>query len=172
MGAGIEFVVIGGVAVGAHGVGRGTKDLDICPSPAPANLALLRDLEAHQVGVGEGDFAEDEMPLDPRPAEDLAAGGNFRLETSLGTLDLMQWIPDSMPTPPRTLDLMQWIPGVDADAAYGELVATAAPAGAFGIEIMVCSLEDLRRMKRAAGRPQDLQDLQDLDAAHPQSTGA
>jgi hypothetical protein len=159
VGAGIEFVVIGGVAVGAHGVVRGTKDLDICPSPDPANLALLatllRDLGAHQVGVGEDDFAEDEMPLDPKRAEDLAAGGNFRLETPLGTLDLMQWIP-----------------GLDADAAYAELVANAARASAFGVQIMVCSLEDLRRMKRAAGRPQDLQDLVDLDAAHPQSTGA
>lgn len=64
------------------------------------------------------------------------------------------------------------IPGIDADRAYDELSADAEPASAFGIEVLVCSLADLRRMKRAAGRPQDLQDLVDLDAAHPESAGA
>ncbi len=37
--AGIEYVVIGGLGVIAPGVQRFTNDLDICPAPAPANLA-------------------------------------------------------------------------------------------------------------------------------------
>ena len=90
------------------------------------------------------------MPLDPTRAEDLAQGGNFRLETPLGVLDLMQWVP-----------------GIAADHAYATLAADAESAQAFGIDIRVCSLNALRVMKRAAGRPQDLQDLADLDRAHP-----
>jgi hypothetical protein len=34
-----------------------------------------------------------------------------------------------------------------------------------GVAVAVCSLEDLRRMKKAAGRPRDLIDLDDLAAA-------
>ena len=33
--------------------------------------------------------------------------------------------------------------------------------------VSVCSLEHLREMKRRAGRPLDLLDLEQLDAAHP-----
>ncbi|HEU5064116.1 MAG TPA: hypothetical protein VFT79_13335 [Solirubrobacterales bacterium] len=38
---GVRFVVIGGVAVGAHGYVRGTEDLDLVPDPDPENLDLL-----------------------------------------------------------------------------------------------------------------------------------
>jgi hypothetical protein len=67
------------------------------------------------------------------------------------------------------LDVMQSIPGIDADQAYAILAADAQPASAFGIELRVCSLPALRLMKHAAGRPQDLQDLADLEIAHPES---
>ena len=149
--AGVDCVVIGGFAVVAHGVIRATKDLDICPSPARENLArlaaLLKDLRARQVGHDE--FADNEFPLDPTDPDDLAVGGNFLVETNIGRLDVMQWVR-----------------GVDADDAYGQLAATAVTAEAFGVPITVASLADLRRMKRAAGRPRDLQDLQDLAVAH------
>jgi hypothetical protein len=70
-------------------------------------------------------------------------------------------------TPVGVLDIMQWVPGIDSDQAYQTLAADAEQAVAFGIDIKVCSLACLRVMKRAAGRPQDLQDLADLDRAHP-----
>jgi pimeloyl-ACP methyl ester carboxylesterase len=58
---------------------------------------------------------------------------------------------------------MRWVPGTDADQAFAALAADAEEASAFGIRIRVCSLDALRRMKRAAGRPQDLLDLAALD---------
>ncbi len=153
--AGVDYVLIGGLAVNAHGVIRSTKDIDICPSPDQANLArlarLLEQLHATQLGVGEDGFVEDELPFDPTRDVDLAHGGNFRLQTDLGVLDLMQWIP-----------------GIDADHAYASLAADAEIANAFGIQIRVCSLPMLRVMKRAAGRPQDLLDLDSLETAHPE----
>ena len=46
----VEFIVIGGVAVGAHGYVRGTEDLDLVPDPHPENLKrlteALRELES------------------------------------------------------------------------------------------------------------------------------
>jgi len=40
--AGVEFVVIGGAAVGFHGYVRATKDLDVVPAPDPSNLEARR----------------------------------------------------------------------------------------------------------------------------------
>jgi predicted nucleotidyltransferase len=48
-GRGVRFIVIGGVAVGAHGYLRATADLDLVPDPDPKNLDQLIDA-LHQVG--------------------------------------------------------------------------------------------------------------------------
>jgi c-di-GMP-binding flagellar brake protein YcgR len=46
---GVDFVVIGGIALALHGSIRTTEDLDIVPDPDPANLdRLCRLLEAEQ----------------------------------------------------------------------------------------------------------------------------
>ena len=57
---------------------------------------------------------------------------------------------------------MQWLFGIDADQAYETLASDAEEATAFGVTLKVCSLAALRQMKRAAGRPRDLQDLQEI----------
>ena len=143
----IRFIVIGGIAVGVHGYVRGTKDVDVCPEPSADNLGaladLLADLEARPVEVG--DFSPEELPFDPLDPDDLAEGGNFRLETRLGALDVMQWIP-----------------GIDADHAYPVLAGDAVTVELRGAALSVCSLAHLRLMKETAGRPQDLLDLQNL----------
>ncbi len=152
--ANVEYVVIGGLAVIAHGVQRFTNDLDICPEPGAANLGrlarVLEEDEARHLGIG--DLDEGEFPFDPTKPEELAEGGNFRLLTSNGVLDVMQWIP-----------------GIAGDHAYPQLAEQSITGVAFGIPLKVCSLEHLRAMKRAADRPQDRQDLADLEAAHPEN---
>ena len=149
--AGLRYVVVGGLAVNAYGVIRATNDVDICPDPDRANLerlaALLRDLDAAQVGMDDFDAAE--LPFDPTSVDDLAQGGNFRLETTLGNLDVMQWLS-----------------GVPGDHAYPTLARDATIVELAGLSVPVCSLAQLRAMKRAAGRPRDLQDLADLAIAH------
>ena len=148
--ADVRHVIIGGFAVNAHGVIRPSKDLDIVPDPDPANLArlaaLLDDLDARHVGLG--DFKPDEFPFEPTRLEDLQQGANFRLETRLGDLDIMQWIA-----------------GIDTEPAYDALAADSIEGKLDGIPLRVCGLEHLIAMKRAAGRPRDLDDLQRLGAA-------
>ena len=62
------------------------------------------------------------------------------------------------------LDIMQWVAGIEADSAY-EALATEAIAGELaGIPLRVCGRDHLIAMKRAAGRPRDLDDLQRLGA--------
>ena len=86
------------------------------------------------------------MPFDPTLPDHLAAGGNFRLRTRLGALDITQWVP-----------------GIDAEQAWATLDASAIELDFDGSAIRVCSLEDLRTMKRTAARAQDLVDLERLE---------
>jgi predicted nucleotidyltransferase len=144
---GVQHIVIGGVAVAAHGYRRPSNDLDIVPDSNHENLArLAQALIAINARPAElGDFDLDEMPADATSLEDLALGGNFRLDTDLGALDVMQWIS-----------------GVDVDDLYHELGREALRFELDGLPVRYCGLHHLRAMKAAAGRPRDLDDLQHL----------
>jgi hypothetical protein len=143
----VEFVVIGGIAVGVHGFVRATKDLDIVPNPAADNLArlarLLAEIDAQHVGIA--DFSPEEFPYNPTDQLQLAEGANFRLDTSLGPIDILQWVA-----------------GVETDLAYNALAPAVLTVTFRDTQIQVCSLDHLLAMKRAAGRPQDLEDLRQL----------
>lgn len=142
----VDFLVIGGVAVGFHGFVRGTKDVDIVPSPDIENLERLAEvlsgLEAQVDGAG--DFQSEELP-NPLAAEALALGGNWVLNTCLGRFDVMQWIGD--------------------DALWEKLSPTAVEAKVGGSMVKFASYENLVSLKEHAGRPQDLIDLQRLREA-------
>jgi len=56
------------------------------------------------------------------------------------------------------------VQGLDGVPTFEELRPRAAEAEVLGSKVWVCSREDLRAMKRAAGRTRDLADLEDLDA--------
>ena len=144
---GVDHILIGGVAVAAHGYRRPSRDLDIVPSPERRNLERLAEaLRALHARHSElGDFGLDEVPMDPTSTEDLARGGNFRLETDLGALDVMQWIA-----------------GIDVDDLYAELDRGALSFTLDDTPVRYCSLAHLRIMKSAAGRPRDLDDLEHL----------
>ena len=79
--------MIGGLAVGAHGFPRATKDVDIVPAPDGANLrrlfAALTELHASPLEIG--DFRADELPVPFAPAG-LDEGGNWALQTSAGRM--------------------------------------------------------------------------------------
>ena len=147
--AGIEFLVIGGFAVSAHGYPRGTKHLDIVPEPGAENLARLADLlvrlEAELLGTE--DLSSNEL-IQPDLAG-LSGGGNFVLGTSLGRLDIMQFLVPEM--------------------EYGDLLEGSIEETVFGQPVRICGYEDLVTMKRAAGRPEDLIDLERLGEARGDS---
>jgi hypothetical protein len=144
-GAGIEFVIIGGFAVNIHGYVRATKDIVVVPDPNYPNLvrlaSLLTELNAEQIGV-DAHLLPDQ-PTDP---DGLAEGGSFQLNTSLGRLDILQ---EGASIP-----------------SYARLAATAIEVPFRDQTLKFCSLEELREMKRAAGRPDDLRDLEKLAEAH------
>jgi hypothetical protein len=143
--ADIHFVLIGGLAMGSWGVIRGTRDCDIVPDPDPKNLDRLAHLAADLGGHVQ---LQDSLLGSERSIAALLRGGERSLiATQLGDLDVVQ--------------------GLEGVPPYVELRAKSLDVEISGVTVAICALEDLRRMKRAAGRPRDLVDLDDLDAAQP-----
>lgn len=139
--AGVDFVVVGGVAVAVQGYGRATKDLDITYATSGANLerlgAVLLELRARLRGVAEA------VPFVPDAAA-LKRIAILTLDTDEGPLDLLLR-PDGAPPYER---MRERADVVDLD----------------GASIRVVAIDDLLSMKRAAGRPQDLADIDALEA--------
>jgi len=150
----VDFIVIGGYAVAAHGFPRATKDIDICPDPAAANLkrlaGALAELGAEPLGLDQ--FAAAELDLRP-DLEGLSAGGNWALATRYGRLDVMQHLAGLG----------------DEGGGWSELRPEATKRRFLGHECLFCGFEDLVRMKSAADRAQDRVDLASLRAARRES---
>lgn len=137
----VRYVLIGGVAAALRGSPSVTQDVDICYATDRQNLTALAqaltDVHAELRGAPPG------LPfrLDART---LAAGDAFTFTTDLGWIDILA-------RPSGT-------------QGYDELAAGADELEAFGQTFLVASVEDLIRMKRAAGRPKDRVELEILGA--------
>lgn len=140
---GVDFLVIGGVAVGYHGHIRATKDVDVVPAPDAPNLeklaSVLRQLDAEVEGAQEFESEELPDPLDPNA---LALGGNWVLMTRLGRLEIMQWL--------------------GGDPLWEKLSPAAIQDQIGDIPVKFVSYEDLVALKEPAARPEDLTDLERL----------
>ncbi len=143
--ADVRFVVIGGLALGAWGVVRGTKDCDIVADPASENLDRLAQVVA-ELG-GHVQLEESLLGSERSIAALLRSGERALIATRLGDLDVVQ--------------------GLEGVPPYAELRASAIDVEMARVTIAICALDHLRAMKRAAGRSRDLVDLEDLDAAQP-----
>lgn len=135
----VDYVVVGGVAVQVHGHRRTTKDLDIVPAPSPRNherlAAALSELEARQRGVDPG--RTEIPPTDPE---------RLRLAPIVPPLTTRHGEVRVLNEP-------------KGGAPYRALRARALVIDLDGVEVAVVGLDDLIRMKRAAGRPEDLADI-------------
>jgi predicted nucleotidyltransferase len=140
--ADVDFVVVGGLALNAWGVIRGTKDVDVVVSPEIENLRQVAAIAVEANGhVQQGEAL---LGSQFSIAAALADGAQVAIETDLGRLDVVQ--------------------GLDGVPTFEELRSRATEAEILGSNVWICSLDDLKSMKRAAGRTRDLADLEDLDA--------
>jgi predicted nucleotidyltransferase len=139
--ADVRFVLIGGLASQVHGSPSLTGDVDICFALDGENLdrlsGALAALSAIRRGIDPGVTA----PIDRRA---LRAEDRFTLSTRYGDLDLLAH-PD---------------PRLD----FPSLLARSIGAEIFRVPVRVAGLDDLMAMKRAAGRPKDLIELEILGA--------
>jgi len=84
--AGVNFVVVGGLATVAQGAAQVTRDLDICYDRRPENLRkLTAALTPHHPRLRG---APKDLPF-IFDEQTLARGLNFTLETDLGDIDLL-----------------------------------------------------------------------------------
>lgn len=145
----VEFVVIGGIAGRLWGSPTVTNDIDVCYRDSSENLerlaSALRSLRARLRGVDDDvPFQLDAATLADGAAATLAKGDEFTFVTDAGNLDVLG-------TPSGT-------------NGFDDLVATAVEMDLADLKVMVCDLEDLIRMKRAASRPKDLIEIEVLSA--------
>lgn len=127
----VEYLIVGGYAVGFHGHPRATADIDL--------WVPMRQTTADQLVLALRAFGFDVPELSPalflRPDQIIRLGA-----------------------PPLRIELLTTISGVDFDDCYPRAVTATLD----GVEVRMISLADLKANKRAAGRHQDLADLDHL----------
>jgi hypothetical protein len=138
----VEYVTIGGIAVQAHGGQRLTQDLDIGIATSRENLdrlaAALGELDARLLGP------DGQRSSAPPTASQLGSSDQWHLITSHGPLDVIAFA---------------------AHLGSFEDIRARAHAIPLGeLTVPIASREDLLKMKRASGRPQDLADVQLLES--------
>jgi len=138
--AGVQFIIVGGAAATAHGSARLTQDLDIVYRRDAENLTrLARALE------GQDPYLRGVEPGLPfvLDAETLRSGLNFTLVSKFGDLDLLGEI--------------------TGGGGFEDLIEHSIEIELFGIRCHCLGLRKLIEVKRAAGRPKDLEALAELE---------
>jgi predicted nucleotidyltransferase len=139
--AGVEFVIVGGIAATIHGSARVTQDLDIVYARTPENIARLAAALAPHRPYLRG--APPGLPF-RWDAETIRRGLNFTLTTTLGDVDLLGEIVGG--------------------GTYADLLPYSQIIKVSGADYRCLSLARLIHVKRAAGRPKDLDAIAELEA--------
>jgi predicted nucleotidyltransferase len=127
----VEYLLIGGYAVGYHGYPRATADMDIWIAADTANadrmVAVLKE------------FGFDIPDLSPQ-------------------LFLKEWQVIRLGVPPVRIEIATTVSGVSFAECYNQRVVDVLD----GVKVNLISLNHLKLNKKAAGRYQDLADLENL----------
>lgn len=132
---GVEYLVVGGYAVGVHAEPRATKDLDLFIRSDAANseamYRALADFGAPLTGLTPADFRDDPKSV-------------FQIGQ-----------------PPARVDILQSIDGVEFDEAWRDRIEVPLE----GVSTQVISAEHLIRNKLQSGRARDLADVEAIREA-------
>lgn len=142
---GIEFVIVGGVAVILHGVNRATFDLDIVPDLNPDSWRKLIDL------VWESG-ARPRIPETHEAIRDVENVKHWMIEKNLLALTFRS------PSGGLDIDLL-----VAESASFQRLRDKAHLLSIGEQKYSVIDIDDLIAMKKAAGRSKDLDDVAELE---------
>jgi hypothetical protein len=145
---GVEFIVVGGAAATAHGSARLTKDLDISYRRTQENIHRLANCLAPHSPYLRGAPPGLPFRLDVPTIE---RGLNFTLITDLGALDLLGEI--------------------TGGGKYEDLLPYCIELRLYGVPCRCLGLRRLIEVKRAAGRPRDLEAIAELEALAEDSQG-
>ena len=137
----VRFILVGGAAATAHGSARLTQDVDVVYERSPENIhrlvAALAPYQPYLRGAPPGlPFVWDEKTIE--------RGLNFTLTTDIGDVDLLGEIAGG--------------------GRFEDLIGRTLEIEVFGVRCRCLSLEALIAVKRAAGRPKDLEAIAELEA--------
>lgn len=149
--AGARYVVVGGLATLLHGYARLTADVDLAVDLAPEEVR--KTIRA----LGEKGFRP-QVPVSAERFADPAVREEWFAEKHMRAFSLVD------PTNPmRVVDLL-----LKPEVPFDELLARSQEALVGTTKVRIASLDDLILLKRHAGRPQDLTDLEQLEAIRRQ----
>lgn len=143
----VRFLVVGGLAVNAHGLLRFTADVDLVVQLVPDNVRRAF------TALGSIGF----QPNVPVTAEDFADANTRQGWIRDKGMRVLQFRSDEHKT--VTVDIFVSEP-FPFDIEYEQSLIRGL---AGGIEVRFISLTTLLQMKKEAGRPQDLLDLNQLN---------
>jgi hypothetical protein len=133
---GVDYVLVGGLALIAHGAVRATLDADVVPAPNHANLTRLLAAMNELDAVPYGD------PGTPVDIDLIGRDANMRFLSRAGQIDLLL--------------------SNDYRERFASLRERAVRAHAGAIAAWVVGRDDLIALKLATGRDRDLLDVGDL----------
>ena len=145
--AGIEYLIVGGLAVNAHGFVRLTRDVDIVIRLTPENAS--KGLHA-LLGIGY----QMSIPERPEAFADAPTRERWRAEKQMVVLKL--WSDEHRRTP---IDIFVYEPFSFIEELARCVHLEISP----GVKAPVVSLATLLQMKREVARPQDLIDVHELE---------
>ena len=142
---GIRYLVVGGVAMNLHGVPRATYDIDILIDMEDGNISALMGLMKEwgfkpKVPVSITDFADPAKRNEWITTKNMKAFNLVNAKWALSEIDIV----------------------IDAPVVYAEARKRARKISVHGVSIPVSSIDDLIKMKQAAGRELDKADIQYL----------
>lgn len=136
----VAFIIVGGAAATAHGSSKLTLDLDVVYERSDENIQRLVDALS-----GISPYLRGAPPGLPfrLDAATVRRGLNFTLMTDHGALDVLGV--------------------VTGGGDYGDLLPHSIEVELFGVRCRCLDLPTLIQVKRAAGRPKDLEALAELE---------
>jgi hypothetical protein len=146
--ANVEYLIVGGLAVNAHGYERFTNDVDIVIGLERNNilkgLQALLNIDYHL-----------SIPVKPEEVADPANRETWRREKNMVVLKLWSDVHRRTPIDVFVYEPFEFAPEYAA-AKREEVLGT--------IKAPIVGYATLMAMKRSAGRPQDLADIAGLEA--------
>jgi predicted nucleotidyltransferase len=142
----VRYVVVGGIAVVLHGYPRLTADLDLILDLDPAQARKAIDV------LQSAGFVAN-VPIDIRQFANEKIRRTWIAEKNMKALSLHD---DQKPA--TILDIL-----ADSPIPFDDLYRRAKLVSLDTVTLRIASIPDLIALKREAGRPEDLRDIEELE---------
>jgi len=144
-GLGIDYLVVGGLAINFHGIPRMTYDIDLMVLLEPENILKLVT-KLTQWGY------KPKIPIDPRDLADETKRNSWVYEKGMKALNFYR---ETLPI--GEIDIL-----IETPIPYEQLRSRAVRIELQDEKVPTVSIHDLIELKLRAGRKQDLADVEHL----------